>query len=195
MGDPAPGQFTDLDDQVAHPVMLPADQWVEILNDFKQEFEVDSTTAVFSSWRVGEEDPLDIGNIEFSDGIHARAGQLALDAGMTDERAARLLDSLPKGGFVLKLKFLCEQQEGEWAVKDKFDPVREQRKKGQAIIEISRDTKHGVLTGINRVFYQNAYHLRSCLPPLHNQRPRPSQPRPTKRRRPQLCGPESCEVL
>ncbi|MEW8689150.1 MAG: hypothetical protein AB2556_25290, partial [Candidatus Thiodiazotropha sp.] len=31
------------------------------------------------------------------------------------------------------------------------------RKKGQAIIEISRDTKPGVLTGIDRVFYQNAY--------------------------------------
>ncbi|MEW8689385.1 MAG: hypothetical protein AB2556_26475 [Candidatus Thiodiazotropha sp.] len=31
------------------------------------------------------------------------------------------------------------------------------RKKGQAIIEISRDIKPGVLTGIDRVFYQNAY--------------------------------------
>ncbi|MEW8688008.1 MAG: hypothetical protein AB2556_19530 [Candidatus Thiodiazotropha sp.] len=32
-----------------------------------------------------------------------------------------------------------------------------ERKKVQAIIEISRDTKPGVLTGIDRVFYQNAY--------------------------------------
>ncbi|MEW8688888.1 MAG: hypothetical protein AB2556_23975, partial [Candidatus Thiodiazotropha sp.] len=90
-------------------------------------------------------------------GIHARAGRLALDARMTDERAARLLDSLPEGEFLLKLKFLREQQEGEWAVEDKFDPVRVERKKGQAIIEISRDTKPGVLTGIDRVFYQNAH--------------------------------------
>ncbi|MEW8689311.1 MAG: hypothetical protein AB2556_26105 [Candidatus Thiodiazotropha sp.] len=92
---------------------LPADQWVEILNDAKEEF---VAAAVFSAWRVEEEDPLDIGDID--DGIHARAGRLALDTRMTDERAARLLDSLPEGGFVLKLKFLREQQEGEWAVED-----------------------------------------------------------------------------
>ncbi|MEW8689077.1 MAG: hypothetical protein AB2556_24925, partial [Candidatus Thiodiazotropha sp.] len=104
-----------------------------------------------------EEDPLDIGDIEVADGIHARAGRLALDARMTGERAERLLDNLPEGGFLLKLKFLREQQEGEWAVEDKFDPVRVERKKGQAIIEISRDTKPGVLTGIDRILYQNAY--------------------------------------
>ncbi|MEW8689349.1 MAG: hypothetical protein AB2556_26295 [Candidatus Thiodiazotropha sp.] len=104
-----------------------------------------------------EEHPLDIGDIAVADGIHAIAGRLALDARMTDERAARLLDSLQEGGFVLKLKFLREQQEGEWVVEDKFDHVRVERKKGQAIIEISRDTKPGVLTGIDRVFYQNAY--------------------------------------
>ncbi|MEW8689350.1 MAG: hypothetical protein AB2556_26300 [Candidatus Thiodiazotropha sp.] len=44
--DPAPGQITDLDDQVLHPVRLPADQWVEILNDAKEEFEVDGAAAV-----------------------------------------------------------------------------------------------------------------------------------------------------
>ncbi|MEW8687818.1 MAG: hypothetical protein AB2556_18560, partial [Candidatus Thiodiazotropha sp.] len=99
----------------------------------------------------------DIDDIEIADGIHARAGRLALDARMTDERAARLLDSLPEGGFVLKLKFLREQQEGEWVVEDKFDPVRLGRRQGLAILEISRDTWPGVLTGIDGVFYQNAY--------------------------------------
>ncbi|MEW8689139.1 MAG: hypothetical protein AB2556_25235 [Candidatus Thiodiazotropha sp.] len=153
MPDPAPGQFTDLDDQVPHPVRLPAYQWVEILNDAKEEFEVDGAAAVFSSLRVEEEDPLDIGDIEVADGIHPRAGRLALDARMTDKRAARLLDILPEGEFLLKLKFLREQQEGE----DKFDPVRVDRKKGQAIIEIPRDTKPVVLTRIDRAFYQNAY--------------------------------------
>ncbi|MEW8688815.1 MAG: hypothetical protein AB2556_23605, partial [Candidatus Thiodiazotropha sp.] len=95
MPDPAPGQFTDLDDQVPYPVRLPADQWVEILNDAKEKFEVEGAAAVFSSWRVEEEDPLDIGDIEVADGFHARAGRLALDTRMTDERAAKLLDSLP----------------------------------------------------------------------------------------------------
>ncbi|MEW8687814.1 MAG: hypothetical protein AB2556_18540 [Candidatus Thiodiazotropha sp.] len=49
------GEFTDLDDQVPHPVRLPANQWVEILNDAKEEFEVDGAAEVFSSWRVEEE--------------------------------------------------------------------------------------------------------------------------------------------
>ncbi|MEW8688994.1 MAG: hypothetical protein AB2556_24510, partial [Candidatus Thiodiazotropha sp.] len=71
--------------------------------------EVDGAAAVFSSWRVEEEDPLDIGDIEVADSSHARAGRLALDARITDERAARLIDNLPEGGFLLKLKFLREQ--------------------------------------------------------------------------------------
>ena len=59
--------FTDLDDQVPPPVRLPADQWVEILIDAKDEFEDDGASAVFSTWRVEEDDPLDIGNIEIAD--------------------------------------------------------------------------------------------------------------------------------
>ncbi|MEW8689362.1 MAG: hypothetical protein AB2556_26360 [Candidatus Thiodiazotropha sp.] len=171
-----------MDDLVPHP----AEQSVEILNDAK-----DIAAEVFSSWRVEEEDPLDIGDIEVTDGILARAGWLALDARMTDERVARLLDSLPEGGFVLKLKFLHEQQEGEWVIEDKFDPVCVERKKGVAIIEISWDTKPGVLIEIDRVFYQNAYPVSAVASTQH----RPRQPRPTKRWQPQLCGPESCGVL
>ena len=51
-------QFIDLDSQVPYLVRLPADEWVEILNDAKDEFEVDGATAVFSTWRVEGEDPL-----------------------------------------------------------------------------------------------------------------------------------------
>ena len=149
--------FTDLDDRVPHPVRLPAGLWVEILDGAKDEFEVDGAAAVFSIWRVEGEDPLDIGDVEIADGMHARAGRLALDARMIDERAARLLDSLPEGEFLLKLKFLREKTEDDWVLEDKFDPVRAERKKGQGVIEVSRDTKPGVLTGIDSVFYQNAY--------------------------------------
>ena len=86
MPDPVPEgqQFIDLDDRVPPPVQLPADEWVEILNDAKNEFEVDGATAVFSTWRVEVEDPFDIGDIEIADGMHARAGRLALDARMTE---------------------------------------------------------------------------------------------------------------
>ena len=141
--DPVPEgqQFTDLDDQVPPPVRLLADQWVEILNDAKDEFEVDGVSAVFSTWRVEEDDPLDIGDIEIADGMHARAGRLALNARMTDVRATQLLAALPEGNFILRLKFLREN-DNDWVLEDKFDPVRTERKKGQGVIEISRDTKH-----------------------------------------------------
>ena len=99
-------QFTDLDDQIPPSVRLPADQWVEILNDSKDEFEVDGASAVFSTWRVEEDDPLDIGDIGIADGMHARAGRLALNARMTDIRATQLLAALPEGNFILRLKFL-----------------------------------------------------------------------------------------
>ena len=100
--------FTDLDDQVPPPVRLPADQWVEILSDAKDEFDIDGVSAVFSTWRMEEDDPLDIGNIDIADGMHARAKRLALNALMTDVRVTQLLAALPEGNFILRLKFLRE---------------------------------------------------------------------------------------
>ena len=67
--------FIDLDTQAPPPVRLPVDeQWVEILNDAKDEFELDGATAVFSTWRVETEDPIDIGDVQVADGIELRAG-------------------------------------------------------------------------------------------------------------------------
>jgi len=113
MPDPIPKgqQFIDLDDQAPPPVQLPTDEWVNILNDAKEEFEVDGATAVFSTWRVEAEDPLDIGDIEIVDGMHARAVRLALDACMTNQRAARLITILQEGEFLLRIKFLRERDE------------------------------------------------------------------------------------
>ncbi|KAK3748958.1 hypothetical protein QZH41_006844 [Actinostola sp. cb2023] len=116
---------------------LPIDEpWVEILNDAKDEFEVDGAIAVFSTWGVEAEDPFDIGDIEIVDGIRARAGRLALDARMADERAARLLVVLPEGEFLLRIKFLRERNEGAKAAqqmglitinKENFESVTPQR--------------------------------------------------------------------
>ena len=151
--------FTDLDDRVPHPERLPAyEPWVEILNDAKDEFEVDGAAAVFSIWRVEREDPLDVGDLDITEGIYARASRLALDARMADVRATQLLAALPGGTeFLLRIKFLREKAEDDWVLEDKFDPVQAERKKGQGVVEVSRDTKPGVLTGIDSVFYQNAY--------------------------------------
>ena len=89
--------------------------------------------------------PLDIGDIEIADGMHARAGRLALKGRMTDVRATQLLAALPEGNFILRLKFFRENDD-DWVIEDKFDPVRTERKKGQGVIEISRDTKVGMKT-------------------------------------------------
>ena len=92
-------------------------------------------------------------HIEIADG---RAGRLALNVRMTAVRATQLLAALPEGNFILRLKFLRENDD-DWVLEDMFDPVRTERKKGQGVIEISRDTKPGVLTGIDSMFFQNAY--------------------------------------
>jgi len=78
---------------------------------------------------VEAEDLLDVGDVAIVDGMHARAGRLALNARMTDARAVQLLRIIPEGEFTLKLKFLHDQNEGDWVVEDNFDPVRAQRKK------------------------------------------------------------------
>ena len=123
--DPVPEgqQFTNLDGQVPPSVSLPADHWFEILNDAKDEFEVDGASAVFSTWRVEKDDPLDIDDIEIADGMHARAGRLALNARMTDVRATQLFAALPEDNFILRLKFLRENDD-DWVLEDKFDQVR-----------------------------------------------------------------------
>ena len=99
-----------------------------------------------------EYDPLDIADIAIADGMHARAGRLALNARMTYVRATQLLAALPEGNFILRLKFLREK-DGNWVLEDKFYPVRTEQKKGQGVIEISKNTK----PGIDSVFYQNVY--------------------------------------
>ena len=151
--------FTDLDDRVPHTVRLPAyEPWVKILNDAKDKFEVDGAAAVFSTWRVELEDSLDIGDVKIVRGIHARAGRLALDAQMADVRATQLLAALPGGTeLLLRIKFLREKAEDDWVLEDKFDPVWAEQKKGQGVVEVSWDTKPGVLTGIDSAFYQNSY--------------------------------------
>ena len=123
--------FTNLDDRVPHPVRLPAyEPWVKILNDAKDKFEVDGAAAVFSTWRAEGADALHIGDVEITDGMHARASRLALDAWMANVRAIQRLAALPGGlEFILKLKFLRKKAENDWVLEDKFDPVRVERKK------------------------------------------------------------------
>ena len=77
---------------------------------------------------------------------------------MADVRATQLLAAFPGGTeFLLRIKFLREKAEADWVLEDKFDPARAEQKKGWGVIEVARNTSPGVLTGIDSVFYQNAY--------------------------------------
>ena len=136
MPDPIPEgqQFIDLDDQVPNPVRLPADEsWVEILNDAKAEFEVDGATAVFSTWRVEAEDPLDIGDVEIADGAYVRGGRLALDARMTDHRATQILAALPEGEFLLRIKFMRDGTKMNGSLKTSLTQCDLREKRGRAL--------------------------------------------------------------
>ena len=118
--DPVPEgqQFTNLDDQVPPPVRLPADQWVEILNDAKDEFEIDGPlqSSLLGGWK----------NMTHLTLVTSRLPT----ARVADVRATQLLAVLSEGDFILRLKFLREKGD-DWVLEDKFDSVRIERKKGQ----------------------------------------------------------------
>ena len=140
---------------------LATDQWVELLTDGKDEFGADGAAAVFSTWRV--------------EGDVDGAGRLDLDARMIDGAAARLLGILPEEAFLLRIKFLRGRDGGDWALKDKFDPVRVEGKKGGTVLEIASDTKPGVFRDQQGLLPKLLPHYRGRIRPLPDQGPRSRQ--------------------
>ena len=62
------------------------------------------------------------------------------------------------------------REKADWVLEDKFDPVRADRKKGRGVVEVARNTSLGVLTGIDSVFYQNAYPVTAVVYGLYRVR-------------------------
>jgi len=121
----------DLDKLVPLP-HLQAPDLLKSRREAKEEFEVDGAVHVFSTFYVERPDQL-------------------IDGTMNDARAAKLLGLLGEDNL-LRIKFLRDFR-GDWIVEDKFDPI----KKDHAVVTVSRRTRSGVLTGIDKVYYQNAY--------------------------------------
>ena len=132
---PGRGHPFDLDKEVPHFIVWPNETWVELVNVAKDEFEVDDAIAVFSTWRVQGE-----------------SGNDVLDTHMTDRRAARLLERIPEGDFNVRIKFL-RRRDGDWFKEGKMVPIREEARRGQGVVTITRRTRPRVLTGIDRVYY------------------------------------------
>lgn len=142
--DPEVQEFLDLDTSAPLPPRVLAHvgdghaDWQGAVEEAKDEFEVDSAATVFSSLRV-------------------EGGGQNLDTVLNDARVERLLADLPQCWYNLRIKFLRGHDDGRWAIKDKLDPVRNERGRGRAIIDITPGTRPGILMGIDHVFYQNAY--------------------------------------
>lgn len=142
----------DLDNRVPWPVQLPIDDWenllwIMVLARAKDEFKVDGAVAVYSTWKA------QTGDTNKGEKIKV------LDATMKDDRAARLLEVIPEGEFLLKIKFIALEgdKDRSYVIKDKRDPIRTEEKKKRRVVVISRTTKPDVLTGIDKPYYKHAY--------------------------------------
>ena len=163
--------FTDLDDQVPSSVRLPADHGSRFLTTPKMSLRLTATVQSFllAGWKKMTH--LTLVTSRSPTACMPEPADWPLNARMTDVRAIQLLAALQEGNFILRLKFLREKDD-DWVLEDKFDPVRAERKKGQGIIEISRDTKPGVLTELTACSTQ--------MPTLSPQLPTASTPSETR---------------
>lgn len=76
-----------------------------------------------------------------------------IDATMNDEKAAMILSQLDSKRYFFRLKFIVNLESGDWVIRDKLNPILKDRK----TVIASRDSKPGLLTGIDRPYYERAY--------------------------------------
>ena len=170
----------DLDKEIPHqegpPSKTQRDSF-KVRHDAKREFQVDGADFVFSTFKIefnsdnfGFEDygfRTDFKDLDFWLRLELQGGKYTITSVMDDDWASHLLQSLPEiDNFLLRIKFLREN-EGGWFVEDKYDPIRLEREKGSKHIEISRETKAGVLKGIDKVYYNNAYPVSAVIYDLY----------------------------
>ena len=138
---------------------------LNIVQQAIDEFEIDGAIASYSTWKTFDEDET-----------------------MTDERAKTILSTIPSGQFLMKIKFIREQNKstpdieyeanGNWVIEDKFDPIKNKLNK---IVTISKTTKPGLLIGVEGPYYKNAYPVTAVVYGLYPVRtPDPDNLQPLK---------------
>ena len=127
-----------------------------IFRQAKVKHQREGAVYVFSSWRLDSLDPHDIGDADVSANIRVRGGNIIRDYTLTPERASELLKKIP-GEYIVKVKFLREQEPDKWVVEDGFAPLRQDKKRGGEVFEVSPRTRPGALVGIDQLYYKNAY--------------------------------------
>lgn len=69
-----------------------------------------------------------------------------------------MLERIPEGDINVRIKFLQRgDDQRDWFIEVKMVPIGEEARRGQEVVTITRRTRPGALTGIDRVYYQNAY--------------------------------------
>ena len=147
--------------------------WFRIRRAAKEEFEVDGAAHVFSTYKIEINGDIfglqdydfrdDFVDLDFWRSLELRGGKYILNSMMDDKRASQLIQSLPEDSrYLLRIKFLRQNENG-WFVEDKYDPIGLEKKKGNKCVEISTQTKPGVPTGIDKVYYNIAYPVAAVI--------------------------------
>ena len=76
-----------------------------------------------------------------------------IDATMNDKNAAMMLSQLGSKKHFFRVKFIVRTESGDWIIRDKFEPILKDKK----TVVVSRDSKPGLLTGIDKPYYERAY--------------------------------------
>ena len=72
---------------------------------------------------------------------------------MNDETGALILSQIGNKRYFVRIKFIVNLESGEWIIRDKLDPILKNREP----VIVSRNSTPGLLTGIDRPYYERAY--------------------------------------
>ena len=121
-----PRAFTDFDTGKDTTITFPTNQsWISIIDDAKFEFELDNASCVYTTYKTETENKI-----------------------MTEQRSQSIINALPDGQYLFRIKFIKEIKQDEWIITDKIDPIKTSKQK--RIETISKNSKKGVLIGIER---------------------------------------------
>ena len=75
-----------------------------------------------------------------------------VDATMNNETGALILSQLGNKRYFVRVKFIINLESGEWIIRDKLEPILKNREP----VIVSRNSAQGLLTGIDRPYYERA---------------------------------------
>lgn len=137
---PVSGSRFDLDRLTADPRRRELAELIDVIKDAKEEFRRDGAAHTWSTYKIIR------GN-----------GDRIIDATMNDTIARNIIGYLDHRRYFVQIKFIVgvvdENGDETWIIRDKLDPVLADRK----TVLLSKDSKPGVLVGIDIPYYVRAY--------------------------------------